>query len=374
MTKVLLLFSSSDLGGAERSLTRMAAVPDEKVSYHLATFDGEGPWSRWAHELDLHPIVFGKRRGGQPGGKIRFGALRRLVGHVRRERYDIIYVVGLRASVAVRMVRPFLRGARLVHAVRWNPNSKSRLDRAFRLVEGMFSWLIDTYICNSAVSGVTLNSQIGVDQNKIAVIYNGLNEIPAARLKAASDCRDIVSIANLSPRKGFVQYLENVVLHIAKRHSNFRFIIAGRDEMNGQVQEVIARLGLNERVSWAGFVPDVSPILEQARIFVLPSLWNEGCPTAILEAMAYQVPVVAFNMDGIPELVESGTDGKLAPLGDYTGMRTAIEELIVNDTEVERLGNSGCNKVAERFLIHHCANRHGEVFESLAGSERNHGR
>ena len=70
---VLLVFSSSELGGAERSLTRMALVSSPNV-YQLATLDGEGPWCDWVRSQGLQPLVFGVRRGALHG-TLRFGSV-----------------------------------------------------------------------------------------------------------------------------------------------------------------------------------------------------------------------------------------------------------------------------------------------------------
>ena len=55
---VLMVFSSSELGGAERSLTRMA-LTSSSIDYRLATLDGEGPWCDWVRTQGSQPIVFG---------------------------------------------------------------------------------------------------------------------------------------------------------------------------------------------------------------------------------------------------------------------------------------------------------------------------
>ena len=59
--KILILFSSSQIGGAERSLTRMALVPSE-IEYRLATLGSVGPWSEWALSVGGKPLTFGDAR------------------------------------------------------------------------------------------------------------------------------------------------------------------------------------------------------------------------------------------------------------------------------------------------------------------------
>lgn len=369
--RVLVVFSSSELGGAERSLTRMALAANGGVDFALATLDGPGPWADWCCQQGVKPFVLGRRRSANRHGRFGVIALMRLAALVRRERYPALYVIGLRASIWLRLMRPWLRNVRLVHGIRWNPDSNSRLDRAFRLVERMLGSLIDCYICNSKAAAATLAQRVGIPQKKIRVIYNGLEHLPPAGTQQPEHApRRILTVANLSPRKGYVEYLEQVVAPLSKCYAWVRFVIVGRDEMAGTVQRRVEALGLQKAVTFTGFRMDVSEEFNTASVFVLPSLWNEGCPTAILEAMAYRLPVVAFAMDGIPELIDHEVEGLLTPPRDYAGMAKAIETLLAAPALSARLGQAGRSKVASRFLVEHSVNAHVLTFKELLISSR----
>lgn len=363
--QVLLVFSTSELGGAERSLTRMALTATDEVEFTLATLDGPGPWSDWCREMGVEPLVLGERMADGGHGRFGFKALQNLLALVRRERYAALYVIGLRASLWLRFMRPWLAGVRLVHGIRWNPDSDSRLDRAFRLIERLLGGVVDLYICNSRVAGLTLERRAGIPQAKIRVVYNGLNQLPPDRILRSTDPLRVLTVANLSPRKGYLEYMEGVVAPLSRSLPSARFVIVGRDEMAGTVQRKSKDLGLHEIVEFSGFLPDVSREFEAARVFVLPSLWNEGCPTSILEAMAHSLPVVAFAIDGIPELIKHQVDGILVSPGNYVGMAKAIAELLANTDWSWRLGQAGRAKVENLFGIEHCANMHTEIFKEL---------
>ncbi len=369
-TRVLIVFSSSELGGAERSLTRMALAVPDSVDYDMATLDGEGPWSAWCRTLGGTPLVLGERRAGRGHGRFGLRALARLVGLVRSRRPALIYVIGLRASLLLRLVKPWLRGALLVQGVRWNPNSDSRLDRAFRAVERMLGGLIDLYICNSRIAAHTLNLQLHIPLHRIQVIYNGLEKSFTAPMSLSVRPMQVLTIANLSPRKGYLEYLEQVVAPLSKKLPGVRFVLVGRDEMAGAVQNKIAELGLGQIVACIGFQQDVSTFLNDARVFVMPSLWNEGCPTSILEAMAYGLPPVAFELDGIPELIVHETDGILVPMGDYDRMRSEIESLLQDPERAIRLGEHGRDKVLAHFGIETAAVEHAKAFSNLLQEQR----
>ena len=361
---VLILFSSSEIGGAERSLTRMAKASPGNVRYVLATLGGPGPWSDWATGLGMEVHVLGVSSGTNHS-RIGLSAAIRLLGLIRHHGFDLIYVVGLRASVLVRLLRPLLGGVRLVNAVRWNPDSDSRLDRLFRLVERSFGRWSDLYICNSEIAARTLTDRIGVPTKKVEVIYNGLSSMPPEDVLSVPRMNQIVTIANMSPRKGYVEYVENVVLPLRETLIGAQYLFVGRDEMGGVVQRLAKALGVDDVIEFAGFVSDVSEILARSKVFVLPSLWNEGCPTAVLEAMAHGLPVVAFAIDGIPEMIADGQEGILVPKGNYEAMRSAICKLLFDPVLARSLGRNGRMRVEREFQIDRCVRQHADVFARL---------
>lgn len=362
MSKILLVFSSGALGGAERSLSRMALTAGDH--YHLATLDGEGHWSEWIRGFGIEPLVFGQRDSGIAHGKFGVQAIYRAANWVRRNRVETVYVCGLRAASAMRLVRGMLGNAMLVEGVRWNPCSSGKVDRAFRFVERRFGGLVDGYIANSAVTVETLVRDCRTPVDKTAVAYNGI-DLPQTELFSWEQREPIVvTVANYSPRKGYLEYLD-VVREVLRHYPGARFLLIGRDDMNGVLEREIQRRGLDSNVSCLGFCADVSSILARARVFVLPSLWGEGCPTAILEAMAYYTPVAAYRLDGIPELVEHGIDGLLAPLGNSHELAQDILKLLSSPQMAMDMGRAGAAKIRARFTVRECVAQHEAAFEKI---------
>jgi glycosyltransferase involved in cell wall biosynthesis len=363
--RVLLLFSSSELGGAERSLSRMAFA-SQGVDYQLATLHGEGPWCDWVRLQGREPLILGC--GASAGGGLMLRAFWRLIRYVHSNPVDVIYVCGARASLLLRFMRVFLPRTKLVHGVRWNPDSDSRLDRFFRLVEQFTHPSVDAWITNSAVAKQTLMSRCGIPAGRVFVIYNGLESLPEDVPSLAERPMEVLTVANLNPRKGHREYLQ-VVREVVNAVPDAKFIFVGRDDMNGEIQRAIEEAGLSHYVRCEGFQADVSPWFKRARVFVLPSIWNEGCPTAILEAMSFALPCVAFAMDGIPELVENGRQGVLLQCGDYSGMGAAIIQVLTDDGRATKLGKCGQERVHSHFRLESTATLHTVAFaEILSGS------
>jgi glycosyltransferase involved in cell wall biosynthesis len=105
-----------------------------------------------------------------------------------------------------------------------------------------------------------------------------------------------------------------------------RLVIAGAGPLEGELTQLSARLGLEHRVTFLGFVPQLRRWMQAADGFVLSSRW-EGLPMALLEASACALPAVATDVPGTREtmLVLSGS---LAPAGDAPALARAMLALM----------------------------------------------
>jgi len=88
--------------------------------------------------------------------------------------------------------------------------------------------------------------------------------------------------------------------------------------------------------------------LHRASVAVLPALWWENGPMAVLEAAGAGVPVVATAMGGIPELVEDGRTGMLVPAGDSLALAGALTALLTDPGRARRMGAAARDRVRTR--------------------------
>ena len=353
MSNVLILFSSSQLGGAEKSLSRMAFESDD-VNYILGSLDSEGPWCDWVRSNNNTPIVYGNLN--------LIFLLIKLYDDIQKLSIDAVYVCGLRASFLLRFLLIFVPKTKLIHGVRWNPNTNSYLDKSFRIVETWFSFLVDGWIVNSKATKDTLLRNCNIKKNDIYVIYNGIN-FPSNINSIPSLPIEILTVANINKRKGHIEYLKNIS-KIVELVPNLKFIFVGRDDMNGLLQKKISEYRLDEYVSYEGFHSDLTEYYERATLFVLPSLWGEGCPTSILEAFSYSIPVVANNIDGIPELISNGNDGLLLEISDENAFKEIIK-LLNNSENLSIMGERGRDKIKNKFTIETCVYNHNSVINKI---------
>ena len=362
--KILILFTSSELGGAEKSLTRLAFNIKDKIDVQLATMDGKGPWVDFCKVNNFNPIILGNRKNINKHGSINVKNLFKLIFLIYQKEYDIIYGVGIRLSALIRFIIFFSKKTKYINAIRWNPASIQLSDKVFRLLERYFSFFVDFYICNSNASKHLLIQNCNINKEKIKVIYNGI-ETKNINSNIENKIPHLLITANNSPRKGIAEFLINVIKPIHKKGKIFHLFIAGRDDMNGKIKKIVKENNLENVVTLLGFVHDIDKYFRNSDIFILPSLEREGCPTSILEAMSFAKPTIAFNIDGIPELIKNEKNGFLIERHNYIDFQKALISLLENKILRERMGKGALLRQRNYFNIYNFTSQHAECFESL---------
>ena len=120
-------------------------------------------------------------------------------------------------------------------------------------------------------------------------------------------------------------------------------------EYGKRLRTLKSRLGLDSNVIFTGFRSDVPAILSQCDLMVLPSLFGEGLPMVILEAMAMGVPVIASKVEGIPEVVEEGVNGFLVEPGDSDQLSNKIVTIMGDPILLREVSDRGRRKVKDKM-------------------------
>ena len=174
-------------------------------------------------------------------------------------------------------------------------------------------------------------AQQGFDPRRVEVVANGVPtpvEVPDRPRPIAP--WTLGTVALFRPRKGIEVLLDAMaILRHQRLDVRLRTIGGFADESYRQnLRQRSGRLGLESLVEWTGFHSDVNEQLRQLDLFVLPSLFGEGLPMVILEAMAMGVPVVATDVEGVPEAIRDHCEGRIVPAGDPVALAQAIAEII----------------------------------------------
>ena len=286
----------------------------------------------------------------------------------RRTPPSIIYAIGLRAAIVAAVLRLLDSRVRVVHGIRSTYPPGTQLARNFSTVERLLKGFTAAYVANSQQGALDLQRIAGVDPAKVHVIHNGVESRAPAAAAERRACR-IVGVANINQYKGHLEFL-NVARQLSQRLPELEVVLIGRNEKGpALIQEIEAR-SLTDVVRVAGFIAKPEELVGSARVFALPSPRIEGCPTAILEAMALGVPVVAFGIGGIPEIGIDGESGLLVPPLDYDGMASALQRLLTDVLLNDSFGAAARRSVQSKFTLEVCAERHLELWQSLCAGRK----
>jgi glycosyltransferase involved in cell wall biosynthesis len=173
--------------------------------------------------------------------------------------------------------------------------------------------------------------------------------------------------ARLVPIKGH-DYLLDAVARLAAGGVAFELLLAGDGPEREAIARRVADLGLGDRVRLLGTVPHAE-LLAQYRdrridCVVLPSL-HEGLSVALVEAMAYGVPVIGTRVGGVPELLDRG-GGVLVPPADVAALTEALGRVLASPALRAELARAGRRRVEAEFEVHTIARELARRFDDAA--------
>jgi len=196
---------------------------------------------------------------------------------------------------------------------------------------------------------------LGCDPAKLRIMKTVLPEIGFVDRTPPSDGQwQIVQACRLVPKKGLATSLRAFAV-FSKTFSGAHFTIAGEGPMEEQLRELASALGVADRVSFAGFLPQDSlrQLYSRSHIFLHPSETAggdvEGIPNSLLEAMASGLPVVATRHGGIPEVVTDGASGLLCEEQDHAAVAAALLHLTSDSGLYRKIAQAGSDSIRDQF-------------------------
>jgi glycosyltransferase involved in cell wall biosynthesis len=234
-----------------------------------------------------------------------------------------------------------------------------KASRVIALAETLRSEIVDTF---------------GVPGERVVTIPNGVNvdrfvpqrdrETVRRELRIPADAPVILSVGALTWEKDPIGHL-----HIARKAleatPEARYLIAGDGPLRRDMQRAVADLELEGRVGLLGMRTDVPDLLHASDVFLLASI-TEGMPACVIEAGLAGLPVAAFGIAGIPEVIEDGVTGFLASPGDHGQLADLLEQLLKDPQRVS-MGQAAREQCRRKFDIATIAPRYRALYDELAG-------
>lgn len=182
----------------------------------------------------------------------------------------------------------------------------------------------------------SLESDYGVRQDKIALVYAGANVV-AGRPAQPAKSMDVVFVGVDWERKGGPT-LVSAFERVHANHPDASLTIVGCEPPAIPGMRVVGRIPLGE----------VGEYLAEAGVFALPTT-VEPFGVAFVEAMAHGLPVVSTNVGAVPDLVDDGVNGFLVAPGDVAGLAAALEKLLSDPQQRREAGAQSLKLVADRY-------------------------
>lgn len=190
--------------------------------------------------------------------------------------------------------------------------------------------------------------RMGIDTER----YNGTRNKSEKEVKAR-----ILSVARLIEKKG-INFGIEAIAKVSRDYPDIEYCIIGDGTLRGELESLIDRLQLKNRVRLLGWKSQVEIIeyMKSSDIFLAPSITGqdgdqEGIPVVLMEAMAMELPVVSTYHSGIPELVQDGTAGFLVPERDVHALSDRLGFLLGHPETWAQMGIAGRLHVQEQYDI-----------------------
>jgi glycosyltransferase involved in cell wall biosynthesis len=209
----------------------------------------------------------------------------------------------------------------------------------------------------------------GVDAEHIRLVYEGVEDRPAQpggeqalqELGIPPNALVVGNVAALTDHKDHATLLE-AAGRVVQERSDVYFVVAGTGELRDELEAHARRLGLGQRLVFAGFRTDLDRLLPAFAVFCLSS-HREGLGTSLLDAMCFARPVVATAGGGIPEAVEDGVTGRVVPIRDPPALATALIDVLRDPAQAAALGQAGRRRFEARFTSEHMTDETVRVLE-----------
>lgn len=242
---------------------------------------------------------------------------------------------------------PIVRTRHIVQAVRPHPGNRWLYGRATALVVAVTESIRRQCLAAGLLAAdriVTVRG--GADAER----YRPRPADPEMRRRLGADAAAplIGLVGGLRTMKG-----HDVVLDAAARLGaaglHPRFVFVGRGPMEARLRSAIARAGLADRVSLAGFAPDLPAVMAALDVGLYVPLESEGMSRVVFEYLAAGVPLVAARVGAAAEVLTDGVDAVVVPAGDAPALARALARVCADAALRERVAGAARRLVVERF-------------------------
>lgn len=352
--RILHVIDHYRVGGPGKTIINTAKYIDRrKFVVHIGLFFSERSTSSEfldrIKEEGVPHLLLTDRRGISWSNLIKFQR------YIKKEGIRIIHTHGYKTDIHGVILKILLRNIYLITTHHgWIANTLSQ--KIFMRIDLLATLFFDgiTVVAKPLLSMIPCLTK---KTRKCMVIHNGLvvtdyvpsNHRQCIRRKWLVADNEIVFgvFGRLSLEKGCFEMLV-AFKQLQNEIDGVKLVYVGEGPLAGMMREKINYLNLTKKVLIAGYYQHIQPLYEAIDVLVCPSK-TEGLSNVILEALAFQKPVVATKVGGNNEIITDGHDGLLVDPGDTHALKNAMISLVKNHELRSRLGLKGHTTLLNRF-------------------------
>jgi glycosyltransferase involved in cell wall biosynthesis len=344
--KVLLVDLETEWrGGQNQALLLLKGLRDRGHAAELVAADSSALGERArAAGIEVHSTS---------RGLFRVPAARKIRGLLRSGDFEIVHANEAHAVTAAWLALwqrreasrvPFVISRRVGYPIGKSVIAQARYRAAARIV-AISRWSAERVLGS------------GIPADKVTIVYEGV-ELPVlpnkqrraearTRFGIAPDEPLLGCVGALSPDKG-QEWLIRALAKSREKFPSAKLLLAGTGPCRERLQKIAQEVGVGDAVIFAGFISDVESVYAALDVFLLPSFF-EALSNALMSAMAYAIPSVAFNLGGPAEIIEDGRSGLLVEPANVDALCTAIAKILDDAALAISLGESGRQRIEQNF-------------------------
>jgi len=370
--KVLQFICPTGFYGAERWVLALGKhlLDREGIQCDLAvTHESEDQNLKLVHEYDktagiTHLIPM--------SGRFDLGVIDKLVTLIKDQDYDIIHTHGYKSDIlGVWAARK--AGIKCVvtpHGFENTSDLKLRLFiwlgcQAMRFADVVAP--LSTQLCEDVkkYAGQGKGSKLRYIQNGVDLMEVEAQRQKPLQLNKPEGEKWVGFIGQMISRKNIDDIL-TIFDSLSAKHPNLKLKLLGNGESRPALEEKARKLASSKNIEFLGFRDDRLDYLQAFDLFVMTSTL-EGIPRCLMETMAMGIPVAAYDIAGIDQLISHNKTGMLAKLHDKENLEKHWEALLFNKDLATNIVQQGREFVLENYSAQRMADEYVELFEEMLG-------
>ena len=211
-----------------------------------------------------------------------------------------------------------------------------------------------------------LVSKLGFRKDRINVIHNGVQIPDLSKTSGGSKYFIIGSSGRLFPVKDYPFMLE-IAREVKKRSAEIQFVLAGDGPEHQRLETLIQKYNLKGMFALKGHLEQMAPFYRNLDIYLNTSV-HEGIPLSVLEAMSYELPVIAPDVGGFAEMVDNGKEGYLLGERDPELFAERCLTLYENERLRKRMAKAARRKVVREYSSEKMAEKYFNLYREAVNT------